>query len=612
MNRDNLAPIYLNIASPYTTKKILPQKFRKVSLINPPFANRNYPSLALGLLKSCLVQHGHQVNVYYANLLYAELIGVDAYDTLSIGHCEQKGEQVFTQLLHPDREKDFEFAEYIRQSLPLNEFMALVKHAENFLDTIAKQVLVGKPDIIGITSTLLQRQAALALAKKIRQLDATVDIVMGGADCETPMGEELLRNYPFLDDVFHGDAEVSFVEYVNHFDETKETRSDVNGISFRTKVSQEIVTRPRASPTILDNIPVPDYTDFIIETRLFGQVSDTWQLPYETSRGCWWGEKHHCTFCGLNGQQIKYRLKSTEIIKEQLVILRSRHGPRQVVFTDNIISYDSVRTILPEIGKIDGFRYFFETKANLKKSDLEIFKTNFVTAIQPGIERLNTQALKLMNKGVSAKQNIYLLKFADEFNIEILWNYIYGFPREDSDSLTDEIKLIKKLRSLPPPYSHSRVRVDRYSPLFDEGTKHGIVVGAPTGRDKWLPFPLDSRTRMAYFFDFSYTGEDELENNSLWEQLASEIDMWKKQYRPKSLTYSVKGSSVIILDNRPMMEAREIKISGRLAEVFLKCKEGLHVRECGAIQEELEILFECEVAVKIDNHIISLPILVNR
>src|SRR6185295_14313660 len=40
-------------------------------------------------------------------------------------------------------------------------------------------------------------------------------------------------------------------------------------------------------------------------------------LLFETSRGCWWGEKAHCTFCGLNGQTMNYRAMSPQKALEQ-------------------------------------------------------------------------------------------------------------------------------------------------------------------------------------------------------------------------------------------------------------------------------------------------------
>ncbi len=41
-------------------------------------------------------------------------------------------------------------------------------------------------------------------------------------------------------------------------------------------------------------------------------VADRIFVPYETSRGCWWGQKKHCTFCGLNPLGMNYRAKSPE------------------------------------------------------------------------------------------------------------------------------------------------------------------------------------------------------------------------------------------------------------------------------------------------------------
>ena len=41
-------------------------------------------------------------------------------------------------------------------------------------------------------------------------------------------------------------------------------------------------------------------------------------LFFETSRGCWWGQIHHCLFCGLNGDTIAYRSKSPGRAVEEL------------------------------------------------------------------------------------------------------------------------------------------------------------------------------------------------------------------------------------------------------------------------------------------------------
>ena len=57
----------------------------------------------------------------------------------------------------------------------------------------------------------------------------------------------------------------------------------------------------------------PDYDDYYAVLAELGQTAQGLDriLLYEGSRGCWWGEKHHCTFCGLNAQSMKFRAKAT-------------------------------------------------------------------------------------------------------------------------------------------------------------------------------------------------------------------------------------------------------------------------------------------------------------
>ncbi|GAB3548684.1 hypothetical protein J2S53_004016 [Actinopolyspora lacussalsi] len=43
------------------------------------------------------------------------------------------------------------------------------------------------------------------------------------------------------------------------------------------------------------------------------------KLLLEGSSGCWWGEKHHYTCCGLNGSFIKSRGKTSECCYEEMV-----------------------------------------------------------------------------------------------------------------------------------------------------------------------------------------------------------------------------------------------------------------------------------------------------
>ena len=52
------------------------------------------------------------------------------------------------------------------------------------------------------------------------------------------------------------------------------------------------------------------------QTTVLRRVVPT--LLFETSRGCWWGAKSHCTFCGLNGETMAFRSKSPRRALDEL------------------------------------------------------------------------------------------------------------------------------------------------------------------------------------------------------------------------------------------------------------------------------------------------------
>ena len=63
----------------------------------------------------------------------------------------------------------------------------------------------------------------------------------------------------------------------------------------------------------LDSLPAPNFRDYMDRVRaspLREKIEP--RLLFQTSRGCWWGAKQHCTFCGLNGQGMAYRSKSAD------------------------------------------------------------------------------------------------------------------------------------------------------------------------------------------------------------------------------------------------------------------------------------------------------------
>src|SRR5262249_25280495 len=139
-------------------------------------------------------------------------------------------------------------------------------------------------------------------------------------------------------------------------------------------------------------------------------------LLMETARGCWWGERSHCTFCGLNGATMAFRSKTPERVLAETRFLRERHGVATVSVVDDILDMRYFRSVLPRLAEADlGMEFFWEVKANLTRGQVHQLHAAGVRAIQPGIESFSDHVLALMRKGTTAFHNIELLKWCREY-----------------------------------------------------------------------------------------------------------------------------------------------------------------------------------------------------
>src|SRR5207249_1324050 len=99
-------------------------------------------------------------------------------------------------------------------------------------------------------------------------------------------------------------------------------------------------------------IAVPDYDDYFEELSAarLGKSREP-SLLFETSRGCWWGEKHHCTFCGLNGQTMAHRRKSARRAMDELVQLTNKYPRCPVNVVDNILDMGYFKDFIPMLAE---------------------------------------------------------------------------------------------------------------------------------------------------------------------------------------------------------------------------------------------------------------------
>jgi ribosomal peptide maturation radical SAM protein 1 len=565
-----------------------------VSFVVMPFGSIQRPALGVSLLKSGLSRFGFASTIHYLNLKFSKIIGSESYRKISEYEYADSliGELIFAPFVSDYKIwSEAHIAEILQDILRVHDLTprqinelteisySFQMHIPTFLEDCVKLILADNPKIIGFTSTFHQTCSSLALAKLLKQQTNT-PIIFGGANCEGQMGSAILANFDFVDYVCSGEGDIAFPVFVRNFIDNSSLLEKINGIVSRH--SDELRVHMTSPVMEMNSLPYPDFEDFFVELNKDVEVKKSEPiLSVETSRGCWWGEKFQCTFCGLNGSTMNYRSKSAIRAVEELEFLSKQYRIQTFQIVDNILDIKYFKEFFPMLfEKVPSLNLFYETKSNLSKKQLQMMKRAGVSAIQPGIESFSTPILKLMKKGVTAIQNIQTLKWCTELGIFPYWNVLWGFAGEHEEEYVKMSTLIEKLVHLYPPTWFGRIILDRFSPYFVNPVECGIVNVRPISSYRYVYSTLTDKelSKIAYHFDFDYI--DGRQPSTYIKELRSKLNDWKSLWNTDgsdkkipSLTFSRLFDEIIIIrDTRPCRTSEFHSLVDEAALIYDTCE----------------------------------------
>ncbi len=557
----------------------------RVALVNMPFSFSKYPSIQLGTLSALLKSQGIPVDCHHLNVRFAHKIGVPLYEMI----CETRalfGEWLFSYLLFRDNPKRTEypkvfkpvFEQIARQSghsIAYFEEMA-TKIAPQFLTWALTAIDWGQYTLVGFTSTFDQNVASLTMAKLIKDLYPNVTIIFGGANYDGEMGMEYFRAFPFIDHVVVGEGEVAFPALARQV-LGKRSNDVPEGVAYRQD-GQLRLTPNRALFSDFSKTGPPDYDDYY---HLLAELGGAAQgldriLLYEGSRGCWWGEKHHCTFCGLNAQSMKFRAKSPDQVAQEMTYLSHRYDTARFRLVDNIIDMTYIDQLFGKFAANHcDLDVFIETKSNLHKNQIRTLAVGGVKCMQPGLESLSLTQLKAMDKGVTPIQNIVCLKWSFYYRISVSWNILLGFPGETNEDYLRQIDLIPSLLHLQPPEATGKFWLERFSPYYARPHEYGVRM---TGPGLAYEYIYDARQvdlqKIAY--DFEYELENWPVDPHIYQELVAAVEGWQRLHASNDkpfLYYSKALDYVTVYDGRNPKAPSRRRYDGLAAVVIEICNE---------------------------------------
>ncbi|OHD14447.1 MAG: hypothetical protein A2086_08995 [Spirochaetes bacterium GWD1_27_9] len=297
------------------------------------------------------------------------------------------------------------------------------------IDTIVNQILQKKPDLVGFSTYLWNKDMIVKIATKIRQIEPSIKLCAGGAEA-TASPVTLIKEAPF-DFITKGEGEISFCETVKRLLE-KKSIDDVVGVLTKTNLN----IQPSFVQS-LDELQSP-FLNGVIDISQYDGI--LWEL----SRGC----SFKCDFCFESRNISGVRRFSLERLEKELQLFE-KHKVSQIFVLDPTFNQDKDRAkhILKMIKKIAPQIHFtFEIRVEFLDAEMAKLFGSLHCTLQIGLQSSNPKALQLINRSFNPsiyKEKIHLLnKNGVVFGMDL----IYGLPSDTINDFRNSLDYALKLQ----------------------------------------------------------------------------------------------------------------------------------------------------------------------
>ena len=352
---------------------------------------------------------------------------------------------------------------------------SLLDENKKLIDFYIEKILRTNSRIIGFTVHFSSVWASLAIAKRIKEQDKNRIIVFGGPDCSRQQKGDYLITRDCVDIVVHGEGEGPLSEIIDIVEKTNDSKGIKGCLLLRD--GQIIDGGYAPGPKNLDDLPIPDYSDFgeEINARMYREPN---RLDISDSRGC----VSCCHFCSEWQFWGKFRAKSGKRIYEEITqyiqnfpqvnhfyfIGSLINGDMQALdaFCDLVIAgrleitWAAQAIIRPEM-----------TRAFLKK-----MKLAGCTWISYGMESGSERVLNKMNKKFSLAAASNVLEAAKDAGIAVQVNFMFGLPTETRDDFNQTLRFLTDNRRYFDSIlaSQSFCVIDKGTYLYNHPEEFGI------------------------------------------------------------------------------------------------------------------------------------------
>lgn len=616
------------------SKRRSTKDYKPVALISMPTLSARFPSFQLALLKPTLERAGIPAQPFSLFMYFGTHIGWRINEAIADVWPSMVGEWIWTKAAFGD-EVYVDDQEYYR--IYERIFRAICDTAQctfedireirdegapSFIDFCVNSVDWSRFGLIGFSVVFQQTLASIALARALKQRYPSIPIVMGGASLEDDIADEIIRGCPEIDYLHCGDAEETFPEMVHRLYAGRSLEG-LKGVMWRD--GDEIKYAGRAPNfTDMNSTPVPDFDEYFYarDEGKYEEFEDACEvlIPIETARGCWWGMKNHCTFCGLNRSGMEFRAKDADYVIEQLETLSRRYGILYFNAIDNIIAPEYIELLFKRLAEAKtDIQIHYEVRPSLTRAQLREMRKGGLFSIQPGIESLSTHILKLMRKHTTGMRNLELIKWCTYYDINNMYNILMRFPGETPEDYRAQTEVVSKIPHFQPPYAIVKARADRGSPMFSEPETQSISNLRPAAcYDFIFPKHRFNLDRVSYYFDHHM---DNTVDDEDYDDIIIGVTEWQQRWQenPRPFLRYRKSWSTIVIDDGRNGRPRTFTYSDGPAALYEYCVDARsrndiasNLGDEGWVDNALAEFLDNDLMIFLDGRYLSLALPENR
>ncbi len=237
----------------------------------------------------------------------------------------------------------------------------------------------------------------------------------------------------------------------------------------------------KMKPIKLDDMANMDLSDYDFKKYFAPEIV----IPYQSSRGCYWGK---CSFCDQDFGQ-NFNIKKIDKVISEFKEFKEKYNINSFEFIDESVSPSYLKDLSYKLKENNiNINFFIDARleTDFTKETLELAHKSGLQMILWGLESGSDDVLKLINKGIDLNKRFDILR--DSKNAGI-WNFafiFFGFPTETKKDALQTIDMLIKNNDIIHSYGRSVFTMGRHAKLSREPEKYGITKIYPA-EDEFSP-----------------------------------------------------------------------------------------------------------------------------